>query len=156
MIAQRKHFTIYLAAMIGLILVALMLAILGSATPSAAAPEAAPTPVSADYAGGATNVVFWEAEAITADGGSDAKQLVNYESLDLSYTVDQGTVNTTTLKIQFSNDGTNWADGINIVAANAADATGMVQLNNFGRYTRVYADVANSNTVTWTVLAVAK
>ena len=65
-------------------------------------------------------------------------------------------VNTTTLKIQYSNDGANWADGATIVSNNAADATDMVQLNNYGRYTRVYATLSGSDPVTITVLAVAK
>ncbi len=93
---------------------------------------------------------------MTASGASNAMQLSKYEVLDLQYVIDQGTTNTTTLKIQFSNDNTNWSDGINVVANNAADANAMQQFNNFGRYTRLYATLTNANAVTITARAVAK
>ncbi len=60
------------------------------------------------------------------------------------------------MTLQYSNDNTNWSDGPAIVAANVADADGMVQASNLGRYSRVYATLGNTNTITITVKAVAK
>jgi hypothetical protein len=150
----RKFLALAVAVVAGALLIGVLF---GPAGPGQAAPLAVPTPL-AETAGGGDylNVVFWSADALTADGGSNALQLPGYEVLDLQYIIDQGTTNTTTLKIQFSNDNTNWSDGINIVANNAADANGMVQVNNFGRYTRLYADVTNTNAWTITARAVAK
>ena len=158
MTTERRRFTVYAVLIAGLVMLLAALSILSNATPSAAAPEAAPTPLSNPvHSEDALNVEFWNTTVLTADTASGGKQLPTYETLDLSYTVDQATLtNTTTVKIQFSNDNTNWIDGVAIVTSNAADASGLVQLNNFGRYTRVYADVANTNPVTWTILAVAK
>lgn len=143
-------FGLILLNVAGLILVPL-------AEQSQAAPAVAPTPL-AETAGGPgyQNVVFWSADALTASAGSNAIQLPGYEVLDLQYVIDQGTVNTTTIKLQFSNDNTNWSDGINVVANNAADANAMAQFNNFGRYVRLYATVTNTNPVTITARAVAK
>jgi len=101
-------------------------------------------------------VYFWTTEAITTSGASQEWKLANYEALDLHYVIDQGTVNTATLKLQYSNDGSNWADGADVVAANAADANEMVQHYNVGAYTRLYATVSNANPVTVTVIGLAK
>jgi len=154
MSATRRVVVVSVAAAALLLIAGALL--LGSPEYSEAA-AVAPTPL-AETAGGPgyQNVVFWSADALTADGASNALQLPGYEVLDLQYVIDQGTVNTTTIKLQFSNDNTNWSDGINVVASNAADANAMAQFNNFGRYVRLYADVTNSNAVTITARAVAK
>jgi len=79
--------------------------------------------------------------------------------MDLQWGIDQTlltTMNTTTLKLQFSNDGVNWIDGASFVSANVADANDMQQYAIFGRYARVYADVSNTNPLTLTVIGVAK
>ena len=76
--------------------------------------------------------------------------------LDIQWIIDQGTTNTATLKLQYSNDNSNWSDGPALVTNNVADADGMVQASNLGRYTRVYATLGNTNTITLTVKAVAK
>jgi len=75
---------------------------------------------------------------------------------DVQYVIDQGTTNTATLTIQWSNDNTNWSDGPALVSNNVADADGMVQVANMGRYTRVASTLGNTNTITITVKAVAK
>ena len=144
-------FALILLNLVGLVMIPL-------AEQSEAAPAVAPTPITQPAGGsGYQNVVFWSSDALAASAGSNAIQLPGYEVLDLQYVIDQPTsVNTTTIKIQFSNDNSNWSDGINVVANNAADADAMAQFNNFGRYVRLYATVTNTNPVTITARAVAK
>jgi hypothetical protein len=102
-------------------------------------------------------VNFDSADAMAADEQSAGVQLAGYDTLDVQFVVDQpSTVNTTTVKIQWSNDNSNWSDGPTLVSANAADADGMVQVANMGRYTRIDYNVSNTQTVTWTVKAIAK
>ena len=138
---------------------ALVLSMTGPANVTAA-PSAAPTPVSVNHAGTFADVpVFWSTQVVTADGGSNAQNIQNHQVVDLQWGIDQTlltTMNTTTLKLQFSNDGVNWIDGASFVSANVADANDMQQYAIFGRYARVYADVSNTNPLTLTVIGVAK
>ena len=128
------------------------------------APLAAPTAVTAAAIHGIQQpvvVTFAEAESITADtrlGCADTR-LVNL--LDINYVINQGTVNTVTLTLQHTNDDPTsasaaFADGLDAVAANAADVTAMQQLQAFGAWTCIYADVANTNTLVLTVDALLK
>ncbi len=121
---------------------------------------AAPTPVSATYAGGISGVeTFWDDAVLTTTGGSSVQNIQDHEAIDLHYVIDQGqtTINTTTLKLQFSNDNTNWTDAAAaIVTSNTADANVMQQYAIFGRYARVHATVTNSDPVTVTVIGIAK
>lgn len=133
-----------------------MLALGGLMGPEPSLADTVPTPAAHNPSGDALYVPFWSAAAKTADAASSSHQLMQYELLDVQWVIDHGTTNTTTLKIQWSNDATNWSDGPTLVSASAADGDGMVQVTNLGRYTRVYADVTNSETVTITVKAVAK
>ena len=130
--------------------------------PVQAAPPAAPTPVAnltADYDAAPIFFRFQTATAITADTNTSAKELMKYDALDVSYTIDQGTTNTTTLTIEWSNDNSNWVTGATIVSATgtaAGDVTGITRVPVFGRYGRVKQDVTNSNTITLTLLAVGR
>jgi hypothetical protein len=127
--------------------------------PATAAPVAAPTPVAAVDRGAALpNVFTWFAgnSSIAADNTSACQDLSNYDTVDLYYKIDQGTVNTTTLTLKFGNKETELVSGINIVAANVADANDMQQFQVFGKYMCVYADVGNTNPITITVNALAK
>jgi hypothetical protein len=133
-----------------------MLALGGLMGPEPSLADTVPTPAAHNPSGDALYVPFWSAAAKTADVASSSHQLMRYELLDVQWVIDHGTTNTTTLKIQYSNDDTNWSDRPTLVSASAADGDGMVQVTNLGRYTRVYADVTNSETVTITVKAVAK
>jgi hypothetical protein len=152
MTAGRKTFVAVLA---GLMLFVLALGMLvGPTAPSYA--DTVPTPAAHNPSDDALYVVFWNSSAKAADAGSNAYQLMRYELLDVQYVIDQGTTNTSTLRIQYSNDNSNWSDGPALVSNNAADADSMVQVTNLGRYTRIYADVTNTNTITFTVKAVAK
>jgi len=122
-----------------------------------AAPLDAPTPVSINHSGVRSDVVtFYSRKAITADGNTGFQNLADHSIMDLQWVIDQGTVNTNTLKLQISNDGLNWVDLVTFVTANAADVNSMQEYAVFGRYARVNADVSNSNPLTLTVIGVAK
>lgn len=144
------------AALITVLLLAGLVSVLPAARQATAAPNALATPVTV-YAGrGGTLLNFYSASARTADGGSAQSNVLNGEKLDVQTVIDQGTTNTVTLKLQFSNDGTNWSDGQTVVSANAADATAIGQYNVFGAYARLYVDVTNSNPLTITASGVLR
>ncbi len=133
--------------------------ILNLSSTAFAAPNAAPTPLAAGLTiqgMGKAPVNFFVTRVITQDVAGPPFNLSLYEVLDVQHLIDQTDVNTTTLKLQFSNDGHNWVDGVNLVTDNTADADALSQYNNFGLYTRVYADVSNTNPVTVSAIAVAK
>lgn len=156
---MRKN-SLVMAGAFALVLVAALIFSMSSVTPDTAmaAPAPAPTPVSATDSGGNNAVVtFWSGEALTATGASSVQNVMDFERVDLQTTIDQGTTpNTVTLKLQFSNDGTNWIDGATVVSANVADAGAMQQYALFGRYARLYATAGNSESVTVTAIGVAK
>ena len=156
---MRKN-TLVMAGAFALVLVAALIFSMSSVAPDTAmaAPAPAPTPVSATDSGGNNAVVtFWSGEALTATGASSVQNVMDFERVDLQTTIDQGTTpNTVTLKLQFSNDNTNWVDGATVVTANVADAGAMQQYAVFGRYARLYATAGNSESVTVTAIGVAK
>lgn len=131
------------------------------ASPGAqAAPQAAPTPVAGTYTGGtlARTVTLFDADVTTgtAQLGSGVSILTG-DRIDLQYIIDQPTsVNTVTLKLQFSNDLVNWIDGATVVADNAADANVMQQYNLFGAYARLHVDATNTEEVSVTAIGVVK
>lgn len=132
---------------------------------ASAAPNLAPTAVPNIHASAASGVAvgqsfFSGAAAITQDTNGPIISLPSYSLLDIQTTIDQTVIgtaaNTTTLTLQFSNDGANWTSGPALATSNTADATDLNQFANFGRYTRVNANVSNTQPITITVLAVAK
>lgn len=149
----------YGAVTVALVLAVAFLGMLGmTAAPATAAPAAAPTPVSVTRPASDTYITFnpFSAQTVAADATSTCFDVAQYSVIDALYSIDQGTTNTVTLTSKWSIDGTTTASGVNLVASNAADATDMTQLQVFGRYFCVLADVANTNTVTITVQAIAK
>ena len=156
---MRKN-TLVMAGAFALVLVAALIFSMSSVAPDTAmaAPAPAPTPVSVSDSGGNNALVtFWSGEALTATGASSVQNVMDFERVDLQTTIDQGTTpNTITLKLQFSNDNTNWVDGATVVTANVADAGAMQQYAVFGRYARLYATAGNSESVTVTAIGVAK
>lgn len=117
-----------------------------------AAPMAVPTPLSlsANGANAPRLVTAFRGTGITASARSDCFELGMFDKMNIQYAIDQNTAatNTTTIKLQFSNDLVTYTDGINVVATNSADASDMIEANVFGRYTCVYATLTNSNRVT--------
>ena len=156
---MRKN-SLVMAGAFALVLVAALIFSMSSVAPDTAmaAPAPAPTPVSVSDSGGNNALVtFWSGEALTATGASSVQNVMDFERVDLQTTIDQGTTpNTITLKLQFSNDNTNWVDGATVVTANVADAGAMQQYAVFGRYARLYATAGNSESVTVTAIGVAK
>ena len=124
-------------------------------------PLAAPTPVAAvQRSAGPEFPVFWANRVLTASERSSCFEVPDYAVVDLHTIVDQtpvaGAPNTTTIKLQFSNDNASFVDGVTAVNANAADAADLQQFQLFGRWACVYATVSNSNPVTVTVMGVVK
>lgn len=150
-----KKFLMVVAA---LALIAALFVGVFSGAPSqvSAAPAAAPTPQTFNPSRADANIMVWaNVKSITADTRwcADAR---NYNAADVQYAIDQGTVNTTTLKLQFSNDMVSFVDGATLVSANAADADSLNRQLVYGRYVCVFADVTNSNAIVITAIGVAK
>ena len=153
---QRNLFQFGLGLIAGVMLVCLVLfGALQSPAPSYA--DTVPTPVYVAGSNDALNVTYWSTAGKIASAASSSFQLVRYEYQDMQWVIDgdSGTPNTATIKIQWSNDDSNWSDGPQ-VAATGYDGDGMVQVGNLGRYTRLYATLANTQLVTITCIAVAK
>ena len=155
----RKHqgrFGVAIAITIGLMFLLAALSLVSNAPPAIA--DTVPTPIYVSGSDDRLFVTFFEADTTVASEASSGFQLAAYEYMDVQWVVDHGGTppNTTTVKIQWSNDNTNWSDGPDIVNASAADGDGMVQVGNLGRYTRMYKTTSNTGSMTWTVKAVAK
>lgn len=124
---------------------------------SQAAPPAAPTPVANLTDTGTGRYFPLQTEtAIAADTNTSALDVTSFNYLDVQTTIDQGTVNTNTLTVQYSVDGSNWDDGLALVTSNAADATEVTRVPVFGRYVRIKQDLTNTNTITITLLAIGR
>jgi len=150
---------VMLTGMVALLLCALLFTALLPQAPVSGAPLAAPTPISITRPGnGGAFKVFdlFATRPITQDTTSTCFDVGAFALADVQYTIDQGTTNTTTLTTKWSVDGGTLVSGVNVVASNAADATDMQQVQTFGRYFCLLADVANTETITITAKAIAK
>lgn len=127
--------------------------------PVEAGPLAAITPV-VTYGSGGDNgkFVFFNGN-ITADSRI-CFDLSSYNKVQLQYAIDQGTVNTTTLKWQWSNEGNattnNFEDEVTLATANVADAHAGVEVRAVGIHNCVFADVTNANPLGLKIEGVAK
>ena len=100
---------------------------------------------------------FATTKALAADYNTTPVEISSFAWADFEYVVDQGTsTNTTTVTVQYSNDKSNWIDGPALVSSNSADASDMTRLPLFGQYMRINVNVANTNTVTWSLSALAR
>jgi hypothetical protein len=144
----------------GVLVLALAFGIMGMPQADvSAAPAAIPTPASVTRPAGDGFVTFNPfsgTPSITTDTTSTCFDVGGRSVIDVLYVIDQTDVNTVTLTSKWSIDGTTTVSGINLVAANAADASDMVQLQVFGRYFCILADVSNTNAVAITAHAIAK
>ena len=147
-----------LAALIVVALVVALVVAVPMARPATADVLAIPTPVFTSPTSGilARTATFFDGQALIASGGGEAVNVGNFNRVDLQWVIDVGTVNTTTYKLQFSNDAVNWVDGVAVASAVVADVNNLAQFYVFGRYARVYATVANTNPITTTVVGVLK
>ena len=149
-------------ALVALVLVALLTMTLLMGSVSASAPQAGPQAV-VTPAGQAQSVAgkllpFLNGAVITTGTAtcSAEQNIINNAVADVQYVIDQGTTNTVTLKLRFSNDGTNWVDGDTLVTNNAADANVMLRYTMLGRYACVQYDATNTNPLTITVIGVGR
>lgn len=141
-----------------ILLLAALLAPMYNMPQASAAPQALVTPVSVTHSGVRGDVVtLFNGDVLTTTGGGTRQAILDHAKVDLQWVIDQGsTPNTATLKLQFSNDGTNWVDGSTFVTSNSADAGDMQQYPVYGRYMRAYATLGNNEDVTLTVIGVVK
>jgi len=153
-----KH--ILAGVIIGLAFIALVFIPFGHL--AEASPPAAPTPV-ADFLVGSVqpaSVIFQAATALSVDTNTTGVEAMRFGAVDIQYTIDQtatGEVNTNTLKVQYSNDNSNWVDGLTLASANAADVTSITRVPVFGRYMRINQDITLTTIpVTITLLAVGR
>lgn len=155
---MRKNFAVLLT--IVAVLAVALLAPLQYTAPATAAPFAAPpTPVAGitDKVGNDPVFIIYRSPfTITADTRYCPGDTSRFDTLDIEYAINQSSVNTLTIKTQYSNRLERYTDGANVVAANNADTVAMVQMPAFGRYTCLFVDVTNSNGVSLTLTAVGK
>ena len=151
---MRKH-----AVIAGSIAVLLFAALLvgmngGGVTPALAA---APTPVSITQPVGLNPQLYtlYSGTAVTASAQGTCWELGKWAVADVQTKIDVSDTQTVTVKIQYSNNGTNLVDGMNL-ATSAADASTFVQAPLFGRYACAYATLATTAPVTVSVTAWAK
>ncbi len=154
--------TIVLTVVVALMVFALALTALSGGGAATAAPMAIPTPVSVTRPAGDgyITVAPFSAQVLTEDTTSTCYDVAKFSVVDVLYSIDQTVLasgaNTTTLTTRWGIDSTTTVAGVNIVASNADDATDMAQVQVFGRYFCVLANVSNSQSVTVTVQAIAK
>ena len=152
---KQKGFNLAALTIVGLMLVMVSLMLVGGGVQ--AAPPAAPTPIANVVVAPEGRVFnFQTATALTADTNTTGRSVLDFNTLDIQTTIDHGTLNTTTVTIQWSNDNSNWHDGPALVSANAADASDITRVPVFGRYARVKQDLTNSNSITITLIAVGR
>lgn len=154
---MRKNFAILLT--IVAILAVVLLAPLQYGIPATAAPAAAPTPVAGMIERSASSpgyIIYTDPISITADTRYCPAQTWQYDVLVLEYAINQGTVNTATITFQHSNRQQRYADGLDVVTANAADTAGMQEFPSWGRFTCLFVDVTNSNPLSITLNAVGR
>ncbi len=122
----------------------------------AAAPPAAPTPVSYDTGDAPARypVTFWSSAVITQDARV-CYELADMDVLDLHVIGDAG-ANTVTVKLQHSNDNVNFVDGATSNSAFTETVNTLQQYALFGRWSCLYADVSSTDAVTITAIGVAK
>ena len=118
---------------------------------------AAPTPQSFNAAvRDSETFTFFSARTLTGDT-RECLDMRNFSAADISYVIDEGTVNTITLKLQFTNDGVHFYDSAQTVASAAvADGDGFQRYLLFGQKACIFADVANTNAVIVTAIAQGK
>jgi hypothetical protein len=152
---RRKEYTILLVA---LVLMAIFFGTLSRpAWDATAAPAAIPTPLSIGRTTQVpTLVTFFDGQVVAADTRSQCFDSTYFDKMDLQYIIDIGTVNTTTLTLEFNNNRLTYPDGINAVANAAVDKDEMVEVNLFGVQTCIFADLTNTNTVTVTAIGLMK
>ncbi|MBN1991351.1 MAG: hypothetical protein JW953_01510 [Anaerolineae bacterium] len=153
---KRKIFNV-----VGLIVLIMLLAaisLVAIQNPAAqAAPPAAPTPVSNILDTEEAKLFnFQTATAVAADTYTSWRDVSAFDSIDVQHVIDHGTVNTTTLTVQYSIDGTNAVNGLALVSNSAADGSDITRVPVFGKYMRIYQNLTSTDTITITLIAVGR
>ena len=153
---MRNRYTV--GAVVAVLALLLVMGLVLKAPAVDAAPAPAPTPVASVIAspGAGVPLVWLQNTVLTANNDSAALSVLDFDKVDLQLVVDVGTVNTTTLKLQFSNDNVNWVDGATVGTAIAADANTMAQYAVFGQYARINSALTNSSAITITAIGIGK
>ena len=124
-----KNLKVFGTIALAVVLFAAVLLSMNTAQATQPGPVALVTPVSASVQAAPGEAAFWSSAVVTEDKGSTAVQVKLFQRTDIQYVTDQtavaGATNTTTLKLQFSNDGVNWEDGATIATSNAADGAAL-------------------------------
>jgi len=138
--------------------IALLAPMLAAPMPSVqGAPVAVVTPITQYPRQPAPKVLnFWASPTGLTEDTRVCINIDGYNTVDLHYIIDQGTVNTTTLKLQISNIDGAYVDQVTVLSANAADTADLKQYQLFGRTACLFADVVNSNAWTITAVGLAK
>lgn len=104
-------------------------------------------------------VLFDSALRVVNDTNGTSRFIPAAGVLDVQYVVVANEGSTPfTLTVQFSNDGTNWAQGTTLFtgATSTAGSTAMTRTHSFGSYVRFAVDTTNSTPLTLTLNATAK
>jgi hypothetical protein len=130
-----------------------------------AAPSNAPlwaiTPVGVEnpITGGVGNIVPMVTAAVTADGRV-CKDMREWTQYDIQTVVEwASTPDTITLKLEHSNDNTNYVDGPVLVSTVVANTDALNRYDNYGAFTCVSYDIANPSATNYAnvkVLALPK
>lgn len=158
----RKLDALWLFGLAFLLIFAVALGLSARAQAAVPQPVAGPTPISEPR--GAINASVVElaaARVITGDVRLGCIDSVAANKLDVLYGLTVGTVNTATITLQHTNlnpsvAGALFADGPDVATNVVTTTTGMQQVQAFGAWTCVFADVTNTNTLTITVNALVK
>ena len=154
---MKVNMRVFAAVLLGLFL------LIGAAIPivtqpAQAGPPLAPTPVSNLVVSQERNLFeLMAGKGVTADYNTTAMEISSFSYGDVQFAVTQGaTVNTTTVTIQYSNDKSNWVNGVAITSSAVASGTDITRVPLFGQYARFKVDVSGSSAVTWTLNMLAR
>jgi hypothetical protein len=134
-----------------IMLAVVMLSLMAIQMPAQAAPPAAPTPKVTGYSNDTISppkLFFANGATLTQSTNTESFQLAEAEALDIHLVLVGATdENTVTVKLQHSNDNTNWVDGATIGAV-VTTTNSLDQYANFGYYTRINVAPTTTDTVT--------
>jgi hypothetical protein len=154
---DNRRFALVLALLLALVLMVGSLFSMQRVQPAAAA---IPTPVGAQGGGGDWVMVTYsdsDFQNVYDTATSDSVHAPAYTLADLSHTIDVSGSITVTCTTQWSNDDSNWADGVDFASSVAADETNITQTELFGRYHRVKCtETGGEAGVTYTATIKAK
>ena len=96
--------------------------------------------------------------AISSSYTTTAVSVADYTTLDSQYYIDQGTTpNTTTIKMQYSINGYDWVDKVTGWGQTDTDgATAITTTTDLGGYIRWIITLSNTETITPSIVGLAK